>query len=128
VGTPEKASFLTENFEIAPDHIFNSRDTSFLDDIMIATDGKGVDLVLNSLSGELLHASWQCVAEYGIMVEIGKRDLIGRGKLRMDIFEANRGYFGVDVAQICAEQPAMTTRYVFALDAGGVKLMMPTDY
>ena len=79
-------------------------------DIMSATNGKGVDLVLNSLSGELLHASWKCVAEYGMMVEIGKRDLIGRGKLNLDIFEANRGYCGVDIAQVCAEKPELTTR------------------
>jgi NADPH:quinone reductase-like Zn-dependent oxidoreductase len=104
--------FLAKTFGIAPSRIFNSRDTSFMNEILAVTDGRGVDLVLNSLSGELLHASWQCVAEYGLMVEIGKRDLIGRGKLRMDLFEANRGYFGVDVAQICAEQPVMTTRYV----------------
>jgi NADPH:quinone reductase-like Zn-dependent oxidoreductase len=101
---------LIETFGLAADHIFNSRDESFLDDVLAATNGRGVDLVLNSLSGELLHASWRCVAEFGIMVEIGKRDLIGHGKLALDTFEANRGYFGVDVAQLCADRPVETTR------------------
>jgi NADPH:quinone reductase-like Zn-dependent oxidoreductase len=41
---------------------------------MDATNGSGVDLVLNSLSGELLSISWKCVAPDGAMVEIGKRD------------------------------------------------------
>jgi NADPH:quinone reductase-like Zn-dependent oxidoreductase len=77
-----------------------------------ATGGKGVDLVLNSLAGELLHASWRCVAEYGIFVDIGKRDLIGEGRLAMEIFEANRGYHGVDVSRIGLEKPAITTKCV----------------
>lgn len=69
--------------------------------------------MLNSLSGELLHASWKCVAEYGLLVEIGKRDLIGEGRLAMDLFEANRGYHGVDVSKLCLERPAPTTKYDF---------------
>lgn len=41
---------------------------------MEATHGSGVDLVLNSLSGELLSASLKCVALDGAMIGIGKRD------------------------------------------------------
>jgi NADPH:quinone reductase-like Zn-dependent oxidoreductase len=72
---------------------------------MRQTGGKGVDVVLNSLSGELLHASWQCVAKFGKMLEIGKRDFIGHGMLSMDIFESNRSFFGVDLAQLAVEKP-----------------------
>lgn len=72
---------------------------------MRLTDNKGVDIVLNSLSGELLHASWQCVAEFGAMIEIGKRDLRGRGRLIMDLFEANRTFYGVDLWQISRKKP-----------------------
>jgi NADPH:quinone reductase-like Zn-dependent oxidoreductase len=88
-----------DTFGISRDHIFNSRDTSFLPAIKAATNGRGVDVVLNSLSGELLHASWECVAEYGSMVEIGKRDFIGKAQLNMDLFESNRSFFGVDLAK-----------------------------
>jgi len=44
-------------FGIEPERIFNSRDTTFLSAILKATNNRGVDIVLNSLSGELLHAS-----------------------------------------------------------------------
>ena len=57
---------------------------------MEATDNRGVDIVLNSLSGELLHASWKCVAAGGRFIELGKRDFIGHGKLAMSLFEDNR--------------------------------------
>ena len=106
MGNQEKRQYLSDTFNIPSDRIFNSRDTSFLQDVMRATVGKGVDIVLNSLSGELLHASWQCVAPFGTMIEIGKRDLIGHAQLRMDPFEANRSFVGVDLAQLSKERPA----------------------
>lgn len=49
-------------------------------------------------SGELLHASWQCVAELGCMIEIGKRNLISKGNLALDLFQRDRSFFGVDLA------------------------------
>jgi NADPH:quinone reductase-like Zn-dependent oxidoreductase len=63
-----------------------------------ATKGRGVDLVLNSLSGELLHTSWQCVAEYGKMIELGKRDIAGKAHLKMDMFSFNRSFIGIDIS------------------------------
>ena len=74
---------------------------------MSATNNRGVDVVLNSLSGELLHASWKCVAEFGTMVEIGKRDFIGQGTLSMDLFEQNRSFHGVELSQVCAQRPVL---------------------
>lgn len=99
VGSTEKAEFLMRELRIPRDHIFHSRDTSFYDDLMVATDGAGVDCVLNSVSGELLHATWECVAANGCMVEIGKRDMIGRAQLALDKFEDNRTFFGIDVSR-----------------------------
>ena len=67
-------------------------------------------MVLNSLSRELLHASWWCVAEFGKMVEIGKRDLLGAGKLDMEMFLANCSYCCVDLDGICSERPSTCGR------------------
>lgn len=77
---------------------------------MLATNNIGVDLVLNSLSGELLHASWKCVAPFGKMLEIGKRDFIGHAQLAMDTFEANRSFLGIDLAQLIEQRPQMCQR------------------
>ncbi|KAL8864761.1 MAG: hypothetical protein Q9198_009658 [Flavoplaca austrocitrina] len=105
VGNDDKKQYLINAFGIPHDHIFNSRSEAFLADIKRATNNRGVDIVLNSLSGELLHASWKCVAEHGKMLEIGKRDFIGRGLLSMDLFEANRAFFGIDLARLGVERP-----------------------
>jgi NADPH:quinone reductase-like Zn-dependent oxidoreductase len=97
VSSEEKTNFLIENFQIPRSRIFYSRDASFVEGVKRETGGKGIDVVLNSLSGELLHATWSCVAPWGHMVEIGKRDLLGGGKLDMQTFLANRSYTCVDI-------------------------------
>ncbi|MCJ1385150.1 hypothetical protein MMC17_008269 [Xylographa soralifera] len=107
VGNQEKTEFLMKNFGIPQNHIFNSRETTFLPDLLRETGGRGVDVVLNSLSGELLHASWKCVADFGTMVEIGKRDFIGHGTLSMNLFEQNRTFVGLDLSQLCSDRPAV---------------------
>ena len=56
-------------------NIGNSRDTTFEQLIMSETNGRGVDLVLNSLAEEKLQASVRCLAPGGRFLEIGKFDL-----------------------------------------------------
>ena len=110
VSTDEKTRILVEHFGVNPTRIFSSRDVSFAKGIKQATGGNGVDVVLNSLSGELLHASWRCVAEFGKMVEIGKRDLSGAAKLDMEVFLLNRSYACVDMDRILAVKPNIASR------------------
>jgi NADPH:quinone reductase-like Zn-dependent oxidoreductase len=74
------------------------------------TEGQGVDVVLNSLTGELLHASWKCVSEFGMMIELGKRDLIGHGRLDMEPFLKNRTYATVDISHMFAKRPEYSAR------------------
>nr|WP_294524328.1 type I polyketide synthase [uncultured Rhodopila sp.] len=60
---------------IGVDHVLNSRDTGFAREVMALTAGRGVDLVLNSLTGDLMEASFTVLARGGRFIEIGKRDL-----------------------------------------------------
>ncbi|KAE9370652.1 hypothetical protein N431DRAFT_559764 [Stipitochalara longipes BDJ] len=105
VGNHAKVEYLVKTFGISRTHIFNSRNDSFAVDIMRETDGRGVDIVLNSVSGELLHASWNCVAEFGKMVELGKRDIVDFGKLQMNNFMQSRSYCCVDMTHLAQKRP-----------------------
>ncbi|KAE8326598.1 hypothetical protein BDV39DRAFT_193445 [Aspergillus sergii] len=75
VGTPEKRELMTQKYGIPEDHLFNSRDTSFVEGVLSATHGRGVDVVLSSLSGSLLQESFNILAPFGHLVDIGQRDL-----------------------------------------------------
>jgi NADPH:quinone reductase-like Zn-dependent oxidoreductase len=105
VSSEAKGEYLMKTFGIPRSHIFDSRSTTFVEGIMRQTNNRGVDVILNSLSGELLHATWRCAAKFGTMVEIGKRDILGAGKLDMDMFLDNRNYCCVDIDQMRAERP-----------------------
>lgn len=110
VSNDEKVKYLMDTFGLPRNRIFDSRSESFVTDVMRETNGAGVDLALNSLSGELLHATWHCIAKWGMMLEIGKRDLLGAGKLDMDVFLANRSYSCVDMDQMRSERPHMVDK------------------
>ncbi|KAH7115402.1 hypothetical protein B0J13DRAFT_654214, partial [Dactylonectria estremocensis] len=105
VGSQDKVDYLMKTYGIPRNRIFNSRDESFLEGIMKETENRGVDIVLNSLTGPLLHASWKCVAEFGMMIEIGKRDLLGFGNLDLNPFIGSRQYIGFDGVQFARKRP-----------------------
>jgi len=71
-GSPEKRAFLRQ---LGVQHVFDSRSLRFRDELMQATNGAGVDVVLNSLAGDFIRASLDTVATGGCFLEVGKRDL-----------------------------------------------------
>ena len=86
VGSEDKRDLVMDKYGVPAAHIFNSRDASFVKAVKRVTGGRGVDCVLNSLSGELLRASWECVAMFGTFVEIGLRDITNNMRLDMRPF------------------------------------------
>ena len=65
---------------------------------MRATNKRGIDVILNSLVGELLDASWRICADGGTMIEIGKRDIVDRNSLSMEPFDRNCSFRAVDLS------------------------------
>ena len=73
VGSKQKREYLKQRFPQLDDaHFANSRDASFEWDVMRATNGRGVNVVLNSLAEEKLQASLRLLAPHGQFLEIGK--------------------------------------------------------
>jgi NADPH:quinone reductase-like Zn-dependent oxidoreductase len=108
VGNEEKVQHLVDNYNISTERKFHSWNDSFLKDVLQATKGRGVDIVLNSLSGDLLHASWNCVAKGGRMMEIGKRDMVEHGRLALDTFQHNRTFHGIDLNNLPEDNPDLS--------------------
>ncbi|KAL6230297.1 hypothetical protein BDW75DRAFT_248783 [Aspergillus navahoensis] len=97
VGSQVKKDLLIDQYGLPADHIFYSRDTTFAEGVMRMTAGRGVDVVLNSTSGELLQQSWTCVANHGRFVEIGKRDILNKVGLDMGPFIRGVSYIGFNL-------------------------------
>ncbi|KAL8912790.1 MAG: hypothetical protein Q9171_002248 [Xanthocarpia ochracea] len=98
VGNEKKRSFLVEKLGIPAANIFSSRSTTFTAELMCATDGYGVDVILNSLTGDLLDESWRCIANGGTMVELGKKDMLDRNYLSMEPFGRNASFRCFDMS------------------------------
>lgn len=98
-SSEEKRDLLIQKYGIDPKHIFSSRETSFVSGIASATHGSGVDVVLNSLSGSLLKASWDCVARFGRFVDISKVDMEAGRRLDTGPFKKCASYTGFDLIQ-----------------------------
>jgi NADPH:quinone reductase-like Zn-dependent oxidoreductase len=109
-GTEEKRAFLESRYSIPPDHIFSSRNDLFARGIRDATAGRGVDVVINSLAGNLLHESWNLVAPHGRFIEIGKRDVHFNKSLEMEPFRRALSFIHVDLIQLADNKGALLQR------------------
>ncbi|KAF9885237.1 hypothetical protein FE257_000597 [Aspergillus nanangensis] len=105
VGSEEKTRFMMQKYNIPESRIFSSRSMAFAKAIMHRTAGRGVDVVLNSLSGEGLIQSWECIALYGRFVEIGVRDVLANSKLPMGQFLRNVTFSALDISAMRTERP-----------------------
>ena len=106
-GSEEKRALL---LHLGAEAALNSRTLAFADEIMALTDGKGVDIVLNSLAGEAMMRSMDCLRPFGRFVELGKRDFYANTHVGLRPFRRNLSYFGVDVDQLIGEHRELTQR------------------
>ena len=72
-GSEKKRSLLRS---LGVENILDSRSLGFSDDVRRLTRGEGVDIVLNSLSGEYIRKSLAVVREGGCFLEVGKRGIL----------------------------------------------------
>ncbi|KAL2268084.1 hypothetical protein VTJ83DRAFT_2930 [Remersonia thermophila] len=135
VGNRDKAELLAARYPglVRRERVFSSRDPGgFRDGVLRQTRGRGVDLVLNSLAGEGLHASWDCVARHGTLLELGKRDALGSGRLDMAPFHGSRSYVSLDLFQHMRDRPGKTgewlRRYVDMFERGLLPVLDPVAY
>lgn len=105
VSSETKKLVLVKEYGIPEDHIFYSRDASFAKGVMRMTNGRGVDVVLNSLAGDSLIASWECIAPYGRFIEIGKKDILSNSNLPMYPFKNNVSFICFDGFSWQLERP-----------------------
>ncbi|KAF2167650.1 hypothetical protein M409DRAFT_65790 [Zasmidium cellare ATCC 36951] len=104
-GTAEKRAFLGDKFSIPKDDIFSSRTANFKDGILSATNGKGVDVIINSLSGRLLQDTFALTADFGRFIEIGRKDFLQNSHLAMRAFDHNVTFGGVDLYKLFTRKP-----------------------
>ncbi|KAM4054373.1 KR domain-containing protein [Hirsutella rhossiliensis] len=128
VGRKAKKELMLE-LGIPESNIFSSRDLSFAGGIMRQTKQRGVDVIVNSLTGEALRQTWECIAPFGRFLEVGKRDVYDNTGLEMSRFLKNVQFSCVDIAQLGADDPVsyqrLLRRVVELLNEGHLRPIRP---
>ncbi len=75
----------------------------------------GVDVVLNSLAGDAMHASLKLLRPFGRFLELGKRDFLDNTQLALRPFLHNIAYSGVDLDELLAAKPDMAREMMVSL-------------
>ncbi|HEY5836681.1 SDR family NAD(P)-dependent oxidoreductase, partial [Streptomyces sp.] len=101
-GTDEKRELLRG---LGVEAAMDSRSLAFADEITERTGGRGVDVVLNSVTGEALVRSMRLLAPGGRFVEVGKRDIHDNSHIGLEFFKDNRAFLAVDLEGTIREQP-----------------------
>lgn len=131
VGSIQKRDILEQTYGIPRDHIFSSRDLTFADGIRRMTKGRGVDVVLNSTSGDALKASWECIAQYGRFIEVGKYDTMTNMRLPMAPFMKNATFAFMDLIHVNLFSPEIGSdvfdKVMALMDQGKFKAPVPVQ-
>ena len=113
-GNTEKRAYLAQ---MGIQNVMNSRGLFFAEETLHSTKGRGVDVVLNALSGAGIDKSLECLAPFGRLVEIGKRDLADNKPIGLRSLYENKTYSVVDLSTLPVEKPKLFFRLLREVEA-----------
>ncbi|KOX18427.1 polyketide synthase [Saccharothrix sp. NRRL B-16348] len=103
-GSDERREFLRREGVAG---VSDSRSTAFADDVQRWTGGEGVDVVVNSLSGELLRKSLGLLRPFGRFVELGKVDIAADHSLGLAPFHRALSFHAFDYDRMMLLDPGL---------------------
>jgi NADPH:quinone reductase-like Zn-dependent oxidoreductase len=131
-GSAEKTAFLKV---FGVDHPIDYRAEDFVEAVKRITGGEGVDVILDSIGGQILARDLRILRPGGRIVSLGLSAAVGKSRPLMlrellsaprlqpiKLLETSRGFFGVNVLRLFDHRPALGSvllRNVFDLAASG---------
>ncbi|MFJ4616494.1 SDR family NAD(P)-dependent oxidoreductase [Streptomyces griseus] len=104
-------------------HIASSRSLEFRERFLAATDGRGMDVILNALSGEYVDASLDLLPRGGRFIEMGRTDIRDPETIAAD--HTGVAYRAFDLIEAGAERIGGWLAGVVGLLEGGVLEPLP---
>jgi len=126
-GSPEKREYLRG---LGVRHVMDSRTLDFAGQVLKATGGRGVDVVLNSLAGEFIPKSVAVLAEGGRFLEIGKRGILTPEEFAA--LKPGSQYYPIDLSGRLLHDPAglepLFRELMALVEAGEVPALPVTEF
>ncbi|MEU4202543.1 type I polyketide synthase [Streptomyces sp. NPDC026294] len=128
-GSETKRGFLRD---LGIRHVMDSRSLDFADQVRTLTEGRGVDVVVNSLTGRALSASLNLLTRHGRFIELGKQDIYADTRIGLLPFRRNIAFHSVDLLAIRKDEPTLAAELCAevaeALAAGTITPLPVTTY
>ncbi|MEV7015007.1 SDR family NAD(P)-dependent oxidoreductase [Streptomyces sp. NPDC093991] len=127
-GTGTKRDLLRT---LGADHVLDSRSLDFVPRVRELTGGRGVDVVVNSLSGEAIARGLDLLRPNGRFIELGKRDIFRNNPLTLRPFDRSLTFIGFNLDAVI-DSPALRSRLLedfgALVDAGAYRPLPHTAH
>ncbi|ODP28425.1 Polyketide synthase [Paenibacillus nuruki] len=107
-GSQHKLDYL---LSIGVDHVINYREVDFEKQIKQLTNGQGVDIILNTLSGDALQKGLNSLASNGSYIEIAMTALKSAKAIDLSQMGSNQSFYSLDLRKLSLEQPERLVEY-----------------
>jgi NADPH:quinone reductase-like Zn-dependent oxidoreductase len=127
-GNDSKRSLLRE---MGVELVMDSRTTEFESIIKANTNGRGVDVILNTLSGDKVIAGLNSLNFFGRFLQIDKKDISTNGNLPLGNFNKGLSYYAIDIGLLGRNIEIVRdiiTELSVLFDNGNIKAINKTVY
>ncbi|HEX4320425.1 MAG TPA: SDR family NAD(P)-dependent oxidoreductase [Acidobacteriaceae bacterium] len=126
-GSEEKRAYL---HSLGIKHVFPSRTTGFADEVMHLTQSRGVDVALNSLTGDLAEKTLSVLSRNGCFLEVGKRDTLGSAAVHLARPDVRHFIYdlGEEAAKDSSLVPTLLKRILAAIAADQIEPLPVTEF
>ncbi|PCK08381.1 MAG: hypothetical protein COA42_09460 [Alteromonadaceae bacterium] len=107
-GSAEKLAYLEA---LGVDHGIAYLEQDFEQAVMDLTQGQGVDVVINTLSGDAIAKGLRCLAPGGRYIELAMTALKSANQVDLSVLSDNQSFFASDLRKLALRQPKRLRTY-----------------
>lgn len=108
-GSENKLNYLRK---LGVSHVINYQENDFEEEIKQLTLGKGVDVVINTLSGDAIQKGMNCLAPGGRYVELAMTALKSARSIDLSILSNNQVFYSVDLRKLMLQNYDQVSQYL----------------
>lgn len=112
VSTIEDCEFLEFEYGIPRENIFAYKDLGFAKSIVRLTNGAGVDVVFNTLTGEVLQETASCLASFGHFIHVSRKGTRSDAMIDLALLQKCATMATIDIELMMERRPETVARLV----------------
>ena len=107
-GSQGKLAYLAD---LGVEHRINYLEADFEKEIARLTDGRGIDVVINTVGGDAIQKGMRCLAPGGRYIEIAMTALKSARAIDLSILNSNQSFYSIDMRKLGSDRPELVKEY-----------------